>query len=64
MHALQTHTPESLVEAVRCEWHTSGCDGLVRKRFSLMTHLQDRHCSKAALELALYRRKNRIGKMA
>lgn len=61
MHALKVHCPEALVDAVRCEWGQNGCDPLLRKRFSLMTHLQDRHCSKQALEMALYRRKNKIG---
>ncbi|CAL8120253.1 unnamed protein product [Orchesella dallaii] len=60
MHALKAHCPETLLDAVRCEWGQNGCDPLLRKRFSLMTHLQDRHCNKQAIEMALYRRKNKI----
>ena len=61
LHVLQTHAPEALADPVRCDWGGNGCDSVLRKRFSLMTHLQDRHCCKPALELALYRRKNKIG---
>jgi len=61
MHVLQTHCPETLVEAIRCDWGGNGCDAVLRKRLSLMTHVQDRHCCKAAFDMALYRRKNKIG---
>lgn len=63
MHSVQAHVPSPFsTEAVRCEWGTNGCDPLLRKRFSIMTHLQDRHCNKQALDLSCYRRKNKIGK--
>jgi AT-rich interactive domain-containing protein 2 len=62
MHAVSAHCPDaSSTEAIRCEWGANGCDPLLRKKFSIMTHLQDRHCNKQALELACYRRKNKIG---
>ncbi|CAG7719032.1 unnamed protein product [Allacma fusca] len=60
LHVSKVHTPETLTEAVRCEWGPNGCDPLLRKRLSLMTHLQDRHCTKHALEMSLYRRRNKI----
>ena len=40
-HAISTHCPLGS-EDIPCLWHR--CDGMKRKRFSLMTHLQDRHC--------------------
>ena len=40
-HAISTHCPLGS-EDIPCMWHR--CDGMKRKRFSLMTHLQDRHC--------------------
>ncbi|XP_035708773.1 AT-rich interactive domain-containing protein 2 isoform X5 [Folsomia candida] len=61
MHAVEVHCPgPDSSEAIRCEWGANGCDPLMRKQFSIMTHLQDRHCSKHALDLACYRRKNKI----
>ena len=44
-HAIQEHCPAQEGGAdipVPCLW--ARCDGMKRKRFSLMTHLQDRHC--------------------
>ena len=40
-HAISTHCPLGS-EDIACMWNR--CDGMKRKRFSLMTHLQDRHC--------------------
>ncbi len=44
-HAIQEHCPaaqEGGQSDIPCLW--ARCDGMKRKRFSLMTHLQDRHC--------------------
>jgi hypothetical protein len=41
-HAIQEHCPLGMDEDMPCLW--ARCDGMRRKRFSLMTHLQDRHC--------------------
>jgi hypothetical protein len=62
MHCVKSHIPESPEVSLPCKWGTNGCDPLVRKRFCLMTHLQDRHCNNKSLEIAVYRRKNKIGK--
>ena len=40
-HAIGSHCPLGS-DDIPCLW--SRCDGMKRKRFSLMTHLQDRHC--------------------
>ncbi len=40
-HAIGAHCPLG-ADDIPCLWHR--CDGMKRKRFSLMTHLQDRHC--------------------
>ena len=40
-HAIKIHCPENQTD-IPCMW--SRCDGMKRKRFSLMTHIQDRHC--------------------
>jgi AT-rich interactive domain-containing protein 2 len=40
-HAIATHCPAGS-DDIPCLWLR--CDGMKRKRFSLMTHLQDRHC--------------------
>jgi len=61
MHCVKCHIPESLDVSLPCKWGT-GCDPLARKRFCLMTHLQDRHCNNKILEHANYRRKNNLGK--
>ncbi|XP_077285340.1 brahma associated protein 170kD isoform X3 [Arctopsyche grandis] len=41
-----------------CLW--AHCDQLPRRRFSLMTHLQDRHCSADALKASLVQRRKGI----
>ena len=40
-HAIALHCPLG-ADDIPCLW--ARCDGMKRKRFSLMTHLQDRHC--------------------
>ncbi len=40
-HAIKVHCPLGQ-DDIPCLW--SRCDGMKRKRFSLMTHIQDRHC--------------------
>ena len=40
-HAIAAHCPLGS-DDIPCLW--ARCDGMKRKRFSLMTHLQDRHC--------------------
>ena len=40
-HAIATHCPLGS-DDIPCLWQR--CDAMKRKRFSLMTHLQDRHC--------------------
>ena len=50
-HAILAHCPEG-IEDQPCLWQR--CDGMKRKRFSLMQHIMDRHCHnqvKTALQL-------------
>nr|CAH7715865.1 unnamed protein product [Callosobruchus chinensis] len=54
LHACSTHCPTG-TEEVLCEWDK--CDNLKRKRFSLMTHIQDKHCNAEAMKQSLLRRK-------
>lgn len=42
VHACHAHCPAHIDE-LGCLWER--CDGLKRKRFSMMTHLMDRHCN-------------------
>lgn len=42
VHACQVHCPAHIDE-LGCQWER--CDGLKRRRFSMMTHLMDRHCN-------------------
>lgn len=41
-HACKIHCPPHIAE-IQCGW--AGCDPMVRRRFSAMTHLHDRHCN-------------------
>ena len=41
LHAIAAHCPLG-ADDIPCLWQR--CDGMRRKRFSLMTHIQDRHC--------------------
>lgn len=46
VHACHVHCPASIDE-LGCLWDR--CDGLKRRRFSMMTHLMDRHCNDEVL---------------
>ncbi|XP_037087884.1 AT-rich interactive domain-containing protein 2-like [Pollicipes pollicipes] len=52
-HAIETHCPPQLSD-IPCLWER--CDGMIRKRYSMMTHLQDRHCAEPMLRLMRKRR--------
>ncbi|XP_054261438.1 AT-rich interactive domain-containing protein 2 isoform X4 [Macrosteles quadrilineatus] len=54
MHACEAHCPSGSVE-IQCLWER--CDAMKRKRFSLMTHLYDRHCNADVLRMMAVRRK-------
>jgi len=55
-HAIAEHCPVLPAEGgdIPCLW--ARCDGMKRKRFSLMTHLQDRHCHPQLMKLMAVRR--------
>ncbi|XP_046453867.1 AT-rich interactive domain-containing protein 2-like isoform X3 [Daphnia pulex] len=53
VHACQVHCPVH-VEELGCLWER--CDGLKRRRFSMMTHLMDRHCNDEMQRLLAARR--------
>lgn len=42
MHVCKAHIPETTDELL-CQWER--CDNMKRKRFSLMTHINDKHCN-------------------
>merc|ERR1719510_1767813 len=52
-HAIAVHCPLAS-DDIPCLW--ARCDGMKRKRFSLMTHLQDRHCHPQLMKLMAVRR--------
>jgi AT-rich interactive domain-containing protein 2 len=52
-HAIATHCPLGS-DDIPCLWQR--CDAMKRKRFSLMTHLQDRHCHPQLMKLMAVRR--------
>merc|ERR1712210_241242 len=52
-HATATHCPLG-ADDIPCLWQR--CDAMRRKRFSLMTHLQDRHCHPQLMKLMAVRR--------
>lgn len=54
VHASRIHAPLSNDDMI-CLWE--GCDTMKRRRFSLLTHLQDWHCNERALHLQAVRRK-------
>ncbi|CAG0917702.1 unnamed protein product [Notodromas monacha] len=55
-HACAFHCGDpSSTEEMTCLW--GKCDAMKRKRFSIMTHLLDKHCNEAALKVSLNRRK-------
>ncbi|CAD6996201.1 unnamed protein product [Ceratitis capitata] len=59
-HACSLHCPDHLDPAAEifCQWGVGPglCDGIPRKRFSLMTHIIDRHLTNESLHAALQRR--------
>jgi AT-rich interactive domain-containing protein 2 len=52
-HAIADHCSLG-TDDIPCLW--ARCDGMRRKRFSLMTHLQDRHCHPQLMKLMAVRR--------
>nr|XP_023020407.1 AT-rich interactive domain-containing protein 2 isoform X5 [Leptinotarsa decemlineata] len=54
LHACAVHCPTGNEEVI-CQWDR--CDNMKRKRFSLMTHLQDKHCTTEIMKQGLTRRK-------
>lgn len=59
-HACKAHVPDTLDfdAEIFCQWGLGPnlCDGKPRKRFSLMTHFQDRHCTEDKFAAAVQRR--------
>lgn len=60
MHACAIHIPDSIDSnaEIYCQWGAGPnlCDNLPRKRFSLMTHMNDRHCTLDSLKASVQRR--------
>ncbi|XP_015928872.1 AT-rich interactive domain-containing protein 2 isoform X1 [Parasteatoda tepidariorum] len=54
LHASKFHVPTTNEDTI-CLWE--GCDSMRRKRFSLLTHLQDWHCNEKVLHVEALRRK-------
>ncbi|RZC36970.1 AT-rich interactive domain-containing protein 2, partial [Asbolus verrucosus] len=54
LHVCEAHCPKGSEEIV-CQWDR--CDNMKRKRFSLMTHLHDKHCNTEVMRQSLIRRK-------
>ncbi|KAG8198532.1 hypothetical protein JTE90_026435 [Oedothorax gibbosus] len=54
LHASKVHTPYCKDDMI-CQW--DGCDSMKRRRFSLLTHLQDWHCNERVLHIQALRRK-------
>ncbi|XP_050518132.1 AT-rich interactive domain-containing protein 2 isoform X2 [Diabrotica virgifera virgifera] len=54
LHACEAHCPLGSEEMI-CQWDR--CDNMKRKRFSLMTHLHDKHCNTEAMKQSLLKRK-------
>ncbi|XP_016768176.2 AT-rich interactive domain-containing protein 2 isoform X2 [Apis mellifera] len=48
LHVCETHCPSG-GEEILCLW--ASCDALKRRRFSLMTHLYDRHCNAETMSI-------------
>lgn len=59
-HAATVHCPDNIdtTADIYCQWGSGPnlCDNLPRKRFSLMTHLFDRHCTVESFNTAVQRR--------
>lgn len=60
LHTCQVHCPDNIDPnaEIYCQWGDGPnlCDNVPRKRFSLMTHMFDRHLPLKALKQAVYRR--------
>lgn len=57
LHCCAVHCPRLEGNPdIYCQWGIGMCDTLPRKRFSLMTHIFDRHCTNEALNVAVQRR--------
>ncbi|XP_058839567.1 transcription factor SPT20 homolog isoform X3 [Topomyia yanbarensis] len=60
MHACAVHCPDTVDSTadIYCQWGPGPnlCDNLPRKRFSLMTHIFDRHCTSDSFKMAVQRR--------
>ncbi|XP_021699477.1 AT-rich interactive domain-containing protein 2 isoform X1 [Aedes aegypti] len=60
IHACAVHCPDTVDSSadIYCQWGPGPnlCDNLPRKRFSLMTHIFDRHCTSDAFKQAVQRR--------
>ncbi|GIY39725.1 hypothetical protein CDAR_271671 [Caerostris darwini] len=54
LHASKAHCPYC-DDFMICQWE--GCDSMQRRRFSLLTHLQDWHCNERVLHIQAMRRK-------
>ncbi|XP_035217278.1 AT-rich interactive domain-containing protein 2-like isoform X2 [Stegodyphus dumicola] len=54
LHASKVHAPLCNDDMI-CQWE--GCDSMKRRRFSLLTHLQDWHCNERVLHTQALRRK-------
>nr|XP_037273267.1 LOW QUALITY PROTEIN: AT-rich interactive domain-containing protein 2-like [Rhipicephalus microplus] len=52
-HACKVHISE-VDNDVQCQWDS--CDDMKRRRLSLFTHLQDRHCNEQVLQIQAVRR--------
>uniref|UniRef100_A0A182NLS6 ARID domain-containing protein n=1 Tax=Anopheles dirus TaxID=7168 RepID=A0A182NLS6_9DIPT len=59
-HACTVHCPDTVdvTADIYCQWGPGPnlCDNLPRKRFSLMTHILDRHCTAESFKAAVQRR--------
>lgn len=61
MHVCEEHckeTSSSETDELLCQWDR--CDNMKRKRFSLMTHLQDKHCNLESMKASLIKRKQAL----
>ncbi|CAG5132102.1 unnamed protein product, partial [Candidula unifasciata] len=52
LHVFKQHLPKTTESS--CQW--TSCEKLVRKRWSLVSHMQDHHCSEPAMRAAFQRR--------
>lgn len=55
IHVCKTHVRD-LSADIPCQWEN--CDQMIRQKYSLMTHLQDRHCSEQILHLHAMRKRD------